>query len=237
MIVEVLFNEVCGLSGDSQNAEFLQAAMPEAEFVYTTLLEEPRFVHEDVDMLLMGSMEEGIQRRVLEKLRPHKARLLELVDRGVPFLATGNAGEIFLKDIHYITEGIQVSGLGFFDLQVKTDLFNRYNAKVLGTLDGIEIVGYRSQFSFWYGDNSQNYFLKCDRGEGIHKGSKLEGVRRNNLICTQILGPILPLNPLFCEYFLRLAGVDAPAPFRDAAMEAYALRLKEFKDPKMLFNV
>lgn len=236
MTVEVLFNEVCGLYGDAQNATYLQKALPDAQFVYTPLTGTPYFVENDPDMLLIGAMPEQIQRRVIEKLLPYRERLRKLIEKGTPILATGNAGEIFLKHIHYVTEEIETDALGFFDLSVKTDLFDRYNGKVLGTLDGIEIVGFRSQFSFWYGDNTANYFLKCDRGVGINRQSVLEGVRRNNLICTQILGPIFPLNPLFCEYFLSLAGVRAQAPFREAAMDAYRQRLLEFKNPKVPFN-
>lgn len=236
MTVEVLFQEVCGLYGDAQNAAYLQKALPDARFVYTLLTDTPYFAENEPDMLLIGAMPENIQRRVIEKLLPHRERLRALVERGTPILATGNAGEIFLGHISYVTEGIETDALGFFDLTVKTDLFDRYNGKVLGTLDGMELVGFRSQFSFWYGDNSENYFLKCDRGVGINRESRLEGVRRRNLICTQLLGPILPLNPLFCEYFVSLAGVSAKAPFREAAMDAYAQRLAEFRDAKVPFD-
>ena len=99
-----------------------------------------------------------------------------------------------------------------------------------------KIVGFRSQFSFLYGDNSQNYFVKCIRGDGINRESKLEGLRKNNLICTQILGPILPLNPLFCEYFIALTGTSAQAAFRQDAMIAYAQRLKEFNNTNVVFG-
>ncbi|MBQ2412748.1 MAG: amino acid ABC transporter ATP-binding protein [Anaerotignum sp.] len=35
----------------------------------------------------------------------------------------------------------------------------------------LTIVGFRSQFSFLYGDNSKNYFLECIRGCGINRES------------------------------------------------------------------
>ena len=38
MTVEILFNEVCSLMGDGQNAKYLQATIPEAQFIYTPLL-------------------------------------------------------------------------------------------------------------------------------------------------------------------------------------------------------
>lgn len=235
MTIEVLFNEVCGLYGDAQNAAYLKATLPHAEMIYTSLTQEPYFAAHTPDMILIGTMSEETQRRVIEKLIPYKSRLQALIDAGTPILATGNACEIFAKQISYVTEGITTEGLGIFDLTVKTDLFKRYNGKVIGEFESMEIVGFRSQFSFLYGDNSKNYFVKCIRGDGINKATKLEGMRRNNLICTQIIGPILPLNPLFCEYFLSLAGVTAQAAYREAAMAAYQQRVKEFKDPKTAF--
>lgn len=237
MVVEILFQEVCGLYGDSQNATYLQATLPDATFVYTKLTDTPYFADNKPDMIYIGCMSESTQQRVIEKLMPLKERIIELVDDGVVFLATGNAGEIFANEIHYVTEKTTVNGLGLFDLSVTTDLFKRYNGMVLGEIEDIKVVGFRSQFSFWYGDNSQCYFMKCQRGIGINPESTFEGMRRNNLICTQLLGPILPLNPLLCEYLLNLCGVQAEAAHKAAAMDAYNQRLKEFSDPKVNFEV
>lgn len=235
MTIEILFQEVCGLYGDSQNPVYLQATLPSAEFVFTKLTDEPYFVKNDPAMIYIGCMSETTQRRVIAKLLPYKDRLVQLIDAGVPILATGNAGEIFARSIHYITEKTEIEALGIFDLTVKTDLFKRHNSMVLSQVADILIVGFRSQFSFLYGDNTDCAFGNCIRGIGINPESKLEGMRKNNLICTQLLGPILPLNPLFCEYLLKLMNVEAPAAFRESAMDAYNQRLKEFKDPKIAF--
>ena len=234
MVIEILFSEVCGLYGDSQNPKYLEATLPEATFIYTPLTDTPYFMDHPVDLMYMGAMSEDVQRQVIEKLRPCRNRILELVDAGVPFLATGNAGEVFASKIDYVTEEITVDGLGLFDLTVKTDLFDRFNGKVLGKMGDMTVVGFRSQFSFLFGNNSKNYFLECVRGCGINRESQLEGMRRNNLICTHLIGPILPLNPLFCEYLLSLAGVNATAAYREAAMDAYRQRIQEFQDPKSI---
>lgn len=236
MVIEILFPEVCGLYGDSQNETYLRATLPNAQFVTTAITETPYFAENDPDLILIGSMSEVTQRRVIEKLMPLKARLEALIEKGTPILATGNAGEVFTRHIDYVTEKLEADGLGIFDLTVKTDLFDRYNGKVLGEFEGMTIVGFRSQFSFLYGDNSKNYFVKCIRGDGINRDSKLEGMRKNNLFCTQILGPILPLNPLFCEYLLSLSGEKATAAYKDAAMDAYHQRVKEFNDPNVVFG-
>lgn len=236
MVVEVLFHEVCNLYGDGQNVTYLQASLPDAQFIFTPLTGTPYFVENTPDMIYIGSMSEAVQRRVIQKLLPFKARLEELIEKGTPILATGNAAEIFASRIDYVTEKLQADALGIFDFTVKTNLFNRYNGKVLGEFEDMKIVGFRSQFSFLYGDNSQNYFVKCLRGDGINPDSKLEGMRKNNLICTQILGPILPLNPLFCEYFIGLSGTNAKAAYREPALQAYEQRLKEFSDPNIVFG-
>lgn len=235
MTVEILYPEVCGLYGDAQNAEYLHLSLPEAEFIYTDLCSEPYFVKNEPDIILIGSMSEEMQRRVLGIFEPLKQRLNELTEKGTVILATGNAAELFCDKIEYITEKKEVKALGFFPFSVKTDLFKRYNGKVLGETDGIKIVGFRSQFSFIYGDNSDCFFLKMIRGDGINKDSKLEGMRKKNLICTTCLGPILPLNPLFTEHLISLAGGKEKAAFREEAMEAYNKRLSEFEDPKIKF--
>lgn len=236
MKIEILFGEVCSLYGDSQNITYLKQTLPEAEFIETKLVDEPWFLEHDPDLILIGTMSENVQRRIIEKFRPHKARIMELIEKGTPILATGNACEIFCKQIDYVTEKISVAGLGIVDLTVKTDYFKRYNSKVLGEANGLKIVGFRSQFSFLYGDNSENYFQKVLRGDGINRESKLEGFRVKNLIGTQLLGPMLPLNPLFCEYLLSLAGCKAQAAFREEAMTAYNQRIKEFSDPEVKFD-
>ncbi len=235
MLVEILFGEVCNLCGDGQNEVFLRAMLPDAEFVDTSLNDTPAFVTRRPDLVLMGSMTEHIQRRVIEKLKPYEARIRELIQDDVVFLMTGNACEVFAKQIDYVTEEISVEGLGLFDLKVKNDLFHRYNGKFLGNVGGNAVVGFRSQFSMMYGDNSGGFFGENRRSFGINPQTTYEGVRMRNFMGTQILGPILPLNPLFAEYLVSLTGVKAQAPFREAAMAAYEQRLKEFRDPETKF--
>lgn len=232
MVIEILFQEVCGLFGDSQNASYLQACLPDAEFVFTKLTDEPYFVNNDPAMIYIGCMSESTQMRVIDKLLPYADRINQLIDAGTVILATGNSGEVFCKSINYITLEKEVSGLGIFDLTAKTDLFKRYNGAFLGNLGDLKVTGFKSQFSHLYGDNTDCAFLKCQCGTGINLKSKLEGMRKNNLICTQLLGPILPLNPLFAEYLMYLIGVNAPAAYKEEAMNAYERRLKEFAETK-----
>lgn len=236
MTIEILFGEVCNFFGDPRNAEYLRLTLPDAEFIETPLDGTPYFASSRPDMVLMSSMSESTQRRVIEKLRPYKDRINALIDDGAVFLMTGNACEVFCRRISYVTEEIVTEGLGLFDLDVTTDLFKRYNGKVIGSCDGVTVTGFRSQFTLTEGDNSSVAFLEVERGMGLRPGSRYEGMRRKNFIGTQLLGPILPLNPEFCEYLIGLCGVKATAALREAAMEAYTQRVKEFRDPAISFD-
>ena len=235
MKIEVLFSEVCNLNGDFQNVEYLRQTLPEAEFIFTSLTDDLYLAENRPDFVYMGTMTEAIQRRVIEKLMPLKARIEELIDDGVVFLMTGNACDVFCKSIDYVTEKIQKDGLGLFDLTVKCDHFNRYNGKFMGEVDGITVIGFRSQFSMIHGDNSGCYFGRNQRAMGMNPKTDLEGLRRKNFFGTNVQGPILALNPLFSEHLIRLAGFEAEAAHKEAAMKAYTIRLKEMRDPGLNF--
>ena len=235
MKIEVLFSEVCNLNGDLQNVEYLRQTMTDAEFRFTALTDELYLAENRPDMVYMGTMTEAIQRRVIDKLMPLKDRIAELIDDGVVFLMTGNACDVFCKSIDYVTEKIQKDGLGLFDLTVKCDHFNRYNGKFMGEVDGITVIGFRSQFSMMQGDNSACFFGRNQRAMGMNPGTDLEGIRRKNFFGTNVQGPVLALNPEFCEHLIRLAGGNAVAAHKEAAMKAYEIRLKEMRDPGLKF--
>jgi len=46
---------------------------------------------------------------------------------------------------------------------------------------------------------------------------------------------ILPLNPLFCAYLMKLLGSEREPAYFEAAMNAYEQRVKEFSDPNVVF--
>ena len=100
----------------------------------------------------------------------------------------------------------------------------------------MKIVGYKAQFSQCYGDNSDCYFCKTVRGDGINPESKLEGIRKNNFIGTYLLGPLLIINPDFTKYILRLIGAPENIAFEKTAYEAYSVRLKEYENPNLRFK-
>lgn len=233
--IEVLFSEVCNLYGDLFNIKYLQKSIKEVECVYTSLTDEPKFVTEDVDLIYMAPMTEKTQEIVIQKLKPYKDRIKELIEKNKVFLLTGNAFEVFGKYIEN-EDGTKIDGLDIIPTYAKRRMMNRFNSLFLGKIEDIKIVGFKAQFSMSYGDNSNNYVFESIKGSGINKESKYEGYRVNNFIGTYLLGPILVLNPYFTKYILKLIGQEEKVAFEDVAIENYEKRLEEFEKLNKEFN-
>ena len=235
MKIEILFPSFATLYGEKVAVQYLSQCLTQAEFVYTELTDTPAFVSEDVDMVFIGSMTEGQQELVIEKLMPYKARISQLIDDGVVFLAFGNSLEVFCDHIEDAERVIPA--LGIFDLYAKRNMDKRYNSLILGEMEGFKTVGFKSQFSHLYGENEDGFLYKVIRGDGIHPGSQYEGIRRNNFMGTYTLGPFMLLNPDFTKYvFGLLCCPDTPLKYEESIRKAYEIRLKEFEDPNRVYD-
>jgi len=228
MLMEILYPELCNLFGDTGNIRYLKRCMPGAEFVETSLYDEPAFVKSAPNLIYMGPMTEKAQDRVIERLMPYRERLAGLIDQGACFLFTGNSMEVLGESIESAEEKIE--GLGILRLRAKRDMKNRYNSLFLGRFDDMDIVGFHSRFST--AESEEQGFASVIRGSGINKSAGTEGVRKVNFFGTNLLGPLLVINPDFTQYLLELMGSDAKIAFGDTARAAYSARLREFKDEK-----
>lgn len=228
MKMEILFPEFCNLFGDIFNMKYLKMCIPEAELIETALDEVPTFVNEDVNLIYLGPMTENTQEKVIKKLLPYKERIEELIEKKVVFLFTGNALEVLGKYIEN-EDGSKINGLGIFDVYSKRDMMHRHNSLMVGKFEDIEIVGFKSQFTMMYGDNTNSYFLEVEKGIGLNKESKLEGIKKNNFIGTYVIGPILILNPLFTKKIMKMLGQEKEVALKDDVMAAYEARLEELK--------
>lgn len=227
--IETLFPEIANLYGDHANIRYLKLCVPDAEYVEDALSEEPHFVTEKPDMIYMGPMTEHQQELVIDKLRPYTERIVSLIDQGVIFLITGNAMEVFWKTIEN-EDGSRIQGLGIFPYTAKRRMFNRYNSSVMGIFEGMKLVGFKSQFTFTYGDNSGEYLFEVTKGDGMNRETKYEGVRKNNFMGTYTIGPLLILNPDFALYIQKLLGVPEPVlVHEEAARDAYDERVRQYE--------
>lgn len=235
MKIEILYPEFCNLYGDLGNVLYLENTLKEkAEFIYTHILDKPKFLTEDITLAYIGSLSENAQKIVLEKLLPYKEEIKKKISNGQMFLATGNSFELFG---HYILEenGNKIECLGIFDTYAEQKMMKRWNAFCLADYEDIQIVGFKSQFTESFPVNKDIHLpfaARVIRGSGINKTSKDEILKINNFYATYLLGPLLPVNPLFTKKILKQIGYDGNLAYEDTAMLAYEMRLEDFTNPK-----
>lgn len=234
VVVETLFPEIANLYGDHANILYLKLCMPDARYVEDTLSVEPYFAEQTPDMIYMGPMTERGQELVIEKLKPYRARIEEMIRENVLFLITGNAIEVFWDAIEN-EDGSRIEGLGLFHYTAKRDMFHRYNSAVMGRFENMTLVGFKSQFTLSYGDNHTEFLYEVTKGDGLNRESRYEGVRRNRFLGTYTIGPILILNPDFALYIQKQLGAAEPHLVYESAMrDAYEERVKQYESTEFV---
>jgi hypothetical protein len=238
LTIEMLYPEIANLHGDNFNITYLAQCRPDARVVRTGLTDTPEFVTGSPDLVYLGPLTEQGQLKAIERLRPHRARLEELIDGGTFFLFTHNALEVLGTRIRNDEMDYDVPGLGIFQIEATLSMFGRYNGKVIGRVPELAedepIVGYKSQFSMVTASETLPGFLTADRGIGRNTTTDIEGVRRNNFIGTSLIGPLLVQNPLFTKALLgRLDPNTEPTiAHEELALQAYEARLRDFGDER-----
>lgn len=227
MKIEVLYDNICGLYGDSFNIKYLSMCSDKIEIINTDLNDKPAFLNNDIKMVYVGSMTERTEEIVIKKLMPYRDKIKELIEEGVIFLVTGNAIEIFGESIY--RNGKEIEGLNIFNFYTKYDYENRYHELYLGRYKENKIVGFKSQFSKFYNINEEPLF-KTLKGMGNDKNTINEGIRYNNFMATTILGPLLIQNPYFTKEILKLLHLSDELKYEDEIVKAYNVRLKEYEN-------
>ncbi|MCR5041551.1 MAG: hypothetical protein K6C36_05540 [Clostridia bacterium] len=232
MVIEFLYSDLY-LYGDEGNVRYLRECVPDARLVFTEWGNRPYFADSRPDLLYMGSMSEKNLVRTAEELAPFAGRLAELRDDGAVMLFTGNAVNLLGAEVRCGDKSDRM--LGLYPFGVGEDFFDRYNSPVLGSCDGLEVIGFSHRFDNFTAA-PEKPFMTVENGRGCMKGCALEGVHDNNLFATYTLGPLLVMNPLFTERLLGLAGSDCGAAFGSVAEANYRKKLAEFKERPGAFH-
>ncbi len=229
MIIEVLYPEFNNLFGDRGNCEYLKKKLTmagyEVEVVETSIYDEPAFLKGHVDFLLISPCGEKQQLVELEQLKIYKEAVKSRIDNGGVTLASGNAFELFGEFIE-TENGEKAECLNLYPYYAKQFTRLRYNDCAVGEFEGMKIVGFKNLLSHAYGENPKP-FLTMKRGIGMNKDAKIEGIHHNNFFATYHTGPLLPLNPEFTDYLIRLVDEDYAGVALEYEKQAYESRLKE----------
>ena len=229
IVIEILYPEYNNLYGDRGNAEYLNKKLAvagyETEIIETALFNEPEFINGQVDFLLIGPCQEKHQLVEIEQLKKYADAIKTRIENGGIILATGNAFELFGEYIEN-SKGEKTECLGFYPYYAKQFSRLRYNDCSVGEFNGVQITGFKNLLSHSYGENPKP-FLNMKKGAGMNPDTKIEGVHDNNLFATYHTGPILPLNPQFTDYLIKLVDSDYVPQTLGYEKQAYESRMNE----------
>ena len=244
MIIEILYPEIANLFGDLANIKYIKASVPNCDVIGTDLNTKPAFLgRDDIDLVYMGTMTENNQIVAMEHLEPYKDEIRRSIEKGQRFLMTGNAFELFCKDITDLDdmpidrfpervnkETKTTCCLGIFDISVKRAVMHRLNSMYLGKYEDLDVVGFKSIFTYAEPNTEIPPLFETVKGPGLDKSAMGEGIRYKNFMATYLTGPLMVLNPkLMIRLLIECGQTNINPPHMAAAMGAYEQRVEEFR--------
>lgn len=198
-----LYYDLMNLYGESGNVKALKMQL-EGQGIKTTikfLTIDDDLNFKDYDIVYIGAGTENNQKIVLNHLLKYKNDIEDAIERGVHFICTGNALELFGNVIEDVNNK-KYTALGMFDFDVKqeevrmvdevlfkTDLINKY------------ILGFQNQSGHIKSDILNLFDVV--KGIGSYIGSEKEGIHYKNFYGTYVIGPILVRNPELLKYLIK----------------------------------
>lgn len=226
MVIEILYSELYTY-GEKGNIDYIEKMFSDAKTVYTKLIEEPYFVKERPDLVIIGPMAEPNLEKVQKKLAPYVERIKELIDDNIYFIAFNNVLDILGTKLYVENEG-EKDTLGIFDFTAKRDYEKRKSELVVAKFDGEIILGANIGFSEYFG-NEKNYLYETLAGRGFNSQTKLGGFRHKNAFLVEMIGNIFMYNPNISKRLLKIFGYPEKIPFEKEVQKSYEQRIESWK--------
>lgn len=160
------------------------------------------------DFYFIGGGQDQQQIAVSEELQNHKATLHESMDNGAVFLAICGGYQLFG---HYYKphEGNELRGISLLDAYTVAG-HNRYIGNVTIETDmkldnANTLTGFENHSGLTYLEEGTEAIGSVIVGNGNNGRDKQEGARKKNVFGTYLHGSLLPKNPHFTDYLIKLA--------------------------------
>lgn len=165
-----------------------------------------RINKDEFDLYFIGGGQDGQQIAASFELLKNKERLMGAMETGAVFL--GICGGYQLLGHYYQPyDGERLKGIGLLDAYTVAGK-KRFIGNVTGVcpfLNNQTIAGFENHSGLTYLKGETKPFLKLLKGGGNNGSGKFEGARYKNVFGTYLHGPVLPKNPVFCDYLISLA--------------------------------
>ena len=179
----------------------------------------------DFDLVFIGGGQDFEQEVLLDDLHRGKDREIKAaIEDGIPFL-TICGGYQMLGNYYETYDGKRCDFIGAIDLCTigsTQRMIGNYVFSCRQESGGCTVVGFENHSGKTYLGPSVQPLGKVLKGFGNNGEDKTEGARYRNVFGSYSHGPILPKNPVFCDYLLKTAltrkyGSCELAPLDDAA--------------------
>lgn len=178
------------------------------------------------DLLFMGGAQDRQQQIVAKDLIKKKSALKEMAEDGIPGLYICGAYQ-FLGKYYKEADGTVINGLGILDLYTESPginyprLIGNIAVECQGVVAGAPsrcnrsytLVGFENHGGRTYLGKNVKPLGKVIKGFGNNGIDKTEGAIYKNSFGSYFHGPILPKNPYFADYLIKLAFIkkyDSP---------------------------
>lgn len=158
---------------------------------------------ETADIIFVGGGSDREQEIVCGLLLKKKAELINYVESGGVLVAVCGGYQLLGK--YYQTADKKIEGLGILDIYTDAgDTRLIGNVVLESELFSLKICGFENHAGRTY-IGSHTPLGKVVYGYGNNGESGFEGVIYKNVIGTYLHGPLLPKNPMLCDYILTAA--------------------------------
>lgn len=158
---------------------------------------------EAADIIFIGGGSDREQEIVCKLLLEKKEELINYVENGGVLVAVCGGYQLLGK--YYKTADVEIEGLGILDIYTDAGDTRLISNVVLETeLFPQKITGFENHAGRTYIGN-HTPLGRVVVGNGNTGESGYEGVVYKNVIATYLHGPILPKNPMLCDYILSAA--------------------------------
>ncbi len=207
IVIGHLFYNLLNLYGESGNILALKNKLESKDIdveIKQISLEDDLNIDE-LDSIYIGSGTENNQLIALDYLKKYKNSILDAIRDNKFFLVTGNAIELFGKEILNV-DSSKTEAIGAFDYYtIRTK--NRIVAECSYNFDKINcnIIGFTNHQGITK-DIQNSLFVKYEKN--TNEILSQDGIHENNFFGTYVIGPLLVRNPEFLDYITNELIID-----------------------------
>lgn len=201
-----MYPDILNLHGDRGNIQAFEyvAGCMGLELEVTKIVNPDDVIDfEKADIMVFGPGELKACRIIANALEARKAQFEEYIHAQKHILVIGTSGAIFAKQIERLVEE-DFDGLGLLEVTAKERKMILGDDLHVQLSDGTELMGSQIQMADYTVD-SQYVLAQILYGHG-NRAAGDEGARRENLIWTNLLGPVMVKNPWWAAQMLAQAA-------------------------------